>query len=52
MQVLTNLLLFNVRNEKVMFCWNICGKLESTVWEVLGVELLVVFGLVVDKLVG
>ena len=39
--------------EKVLFCWKICGKLESVVWKVLGIELLVdILGLMVDKLVG
>ena len=33
---------FNLRNEKVLCCWKICGKRESAVWEVLGTELLVV----------
>ena len=37
-----NSLLFNLRNKKELFCWNICGKLVSAVWEVPGIELLVV----------
>ena len=37
---ISNLLLFNLRNDKC--CLKICGKLESAVWEVLGIELLVV----------
>ena len=49
---ISNSLLFNLRNEKVLLCCNICGKLESAAWEVLGRELLVVIGLVVDKLVS
>ena len=26
----------------MLFCWKICGKLESAVWEVFGIKLLLV----------